>query len=113
MDSSEVLSVLGNKYNPEILDASQEPKSAQQLSDELDIPIATCYRRVEELVEMDLLEVSDKTLSDQGRTMKLYESSVSGIEIDFTGDGEPEIDMKDTKSSAQIISDVWGDLKND
>ncbi|MFB6153611.1 MAG: ArsR family transcriptional regulator, partial [Halodesulfurarchaeum sp.] len=41
MDPAEVLRVLGNKYNAEILQATNTPKSAQELSDELDIPIAT------------------------------------------------------------------------
>ena len=39
MDPVELLSTLGNKYNPEILQTTYEPKSAQELSEELDIPI--------------------------------------------------------------------------
>ncbi|ELY34960.1 hypothetical protein C497_14512 [Halalkalicoccus jeotgali B3] len=49
MYSVDVLLALGNEYNAEILGATDEPRSAQALSDELDIPIATCYRRLEQL----------------------------------------------------------------
>ena len=59
-----MLRVLGNEYNPQILSFAHEPRSAQELSDELDVPIATCYRRIEELQEADLLEHHDRVLSD-------------------------------------------------
>ena len=45
MASLDVLRALGNEYNPEILQATHEPRSAQDLSEELGVPIATCYRR--------------------------------------------------------------------
>src|SRR6056297_4326858 len=83
MASDEILEVLGNKYNPEILDAAGEPKSAQDLSDQLDVPIATCYRRINELEEADLLELHDRPLSDEHRRVKVYRRKVDGVEVDF------------------------------
>ena len=62
-DDEEIIEVLGNKYNPEILDAAGEPKSAQELSDQLGVPIATCYRRINELEDTELLELHDRPLS--------------------------------------------------
>lgn len=52
----EPLRILGREYSMEILGATREPKSATRLSDSLDIPIATCYRRVGELTAVGLLE---------------------------------------------------------
>jgi DNA-binding Lrp family transcriptional regulator len=43
--------VLGRKYSVDILRAANEPRSVSWLSQQLDIPIATCYRRVKELSE--------------------------------------------------------------
>src|SRR6056297_1913270 len=60
MTSEDLIEVLGNKYNTEILSATTDPKSAQDLSDELDVPIATCYRRINELTETNLLELHDR-----------------------------------------------------
>jgi len=50
--STEAVEVLGRKYSVDILRAAREPRSVSWLSQELDIPIATCYRRVKELSEI-------------------------------------------------------------
>ena len=55
MESDRTLEALGNEYNPDILRAADEAYSAQEFSDMLDIPIATCYRRIEELTGAGLL----------------------------------------------------------
>lgn len=83
MEGEEIIGVLGNKYNPEILDATAEPKSAQELSDALDVPIATCYRRIDELTDAELLELHDRPLSDEQRRIKVYRRNVDAVEIDF------------------------------
>jgi hypothetical protein len=48
--------ILGRDYSMAILRATGQPESATSLSDSLDIPIATCYRRLDELVSVGLLE---------------------------------------------------------
>ena len=83
MSSVDLLQTLGNKYSAEILDATDEPRSAQELSDELEIPIATCYRRIDELTEYDLLELHDNILSDDRRRIKVYRRNVESVRIDF------------------------------
>lgn len=86
-DSSTVLSALGNKYSAEILAAAGTPKSAQALSEDIEIPIATCYRRIEELVDAGLLECEGRRLSEEGRRTNIYRRTVDELEIDFCGDG--------------------------
>jgi len=83
MASVDILQTLGNKYSAEILDATDEPASAQELSDELGIPIATCYRRIDELTEHDLLELHDNILSDDRRRIKVYRRNVEEVRVDF------------------------------
>jgi DNA-binding transcriptional ArsR family regulator len=83
MASVDILQTLGNKYSAEILDATDEPQSAQELSDQLGIPIATCYRRIDELTEHNLLELHDNILSDDRRRIKVYRRNVDTVEIDF------------------------------
>ncbi|WP_247005816.1 winged helix-turn-helix domain-containing protein [Halorientalis litorea] len=84
MPPAELLRALGNKYSAEILDATDEPLSAQTLSEELDIPIATCYRRIDELTDHDLLELHDSVLSDDRRRIKVYRRNVDEVTIDFS-----------------------------
>ena len=86
-DSSTVLAALGNKYSADILAAAGTPKSAQALSEEIEIPIATCYRRIEELVEAGLLECEGRQLSTEGRRTNIYRRTLDELEIDFSSDG--------------------------
>lgn len=110
MEAVELLRVLGNKYNAEILRATSEPKSAQELSEELEIPIATSYRRIEELTEIDLLELSGREFSDEGRRTKVYRRNVNQLEIAF-GEESVEVSVEDRQDVDNSLADVWRDLK--
>jgi predicted ArsR family transcriptional regulator len=110
MEAVELLRVLGNKYNAEILRATNEPKSAQELSDELEIPIATSYRRIEELTEAELLELSGREFSDEGRRTKVYRRNVDSLEIAF-GKENIDVSVDDRPDVDNSLADVWRDLK--
>lgn len=105
MASDEIIEVLGNKYNPEILEATGEPKSAQELSDQLDVPIATCYRRIEELTEADLLELHDRPLSEEHRRIKVYRRCIDEIAIEFR-DGL-SVDLEQRSDITNKLDEVW------
>ena len=109
-DPAAVLESLGNKYNPEILDATDEPKSAQELSDELDVPIATCYRRIDELTELDLLELHDEVLSDDRRRVKVYRRNVESISIEFGDD--IAVDIEERAEVTNRLDEVWRTLSD-
>lgn len=111
MASVEVLEVLGNKYNPEILQAAYEPKSAQDLSEMLDVPIATCYRRIEELSEVDLLQLHDRPLSDQHRRVKVYRRKVDEVNIHFE-DGDCRVAVQERSEVKSKLDDVWRSLSH-
>jgi len=108
MASAEVLQTLGNKYSAEILDATDEARSAQELSDELGIPIATCYRRIDELTEHDLLELHDNILSDDRRRIKVYRRNVDSVSIDF--DDNLVIDIQDRSDVTNTLDEAWRTL---
>ena len=105
MATDELIEVLGNKYNTEILAATSEPKSAQELSDELGVPIATCYRRINELTQTDLLELHDRPLSDEHRRIKVYRRNVDQIEIDFKNGLSVEISERSEVKNK--LDEVW------
>lgn len=105
MASDEIIEVLGNKYNPEILDAASEPMSAQELSDELDVPIATCYRRINELTDVDLLELHDQPLSEEHRRIKVYRRCVDEVTIDFRND--LDIELEERSDVKNKLDEVW------
>ncbi|MFB6139579.1 MAG: ArsR/SmtB family transcription factor [Halosimplex sp.] len=108
MASAEILQTLGNKYSAEILDATDEPQSAQELSDELGIPIATCYRRIDELTEHDLLELHDNILSDDRRRIKVYRRNVDTVHIDF--EESLTVDIEERSEVTNKLDEAWRTL---
>jgi predicted ArsR family transcriptional regulator len=108
MASADVLQTLGNKYSAEILNATDEPQSAQELSDELGIPIATCYRRIDELTEHDLLELHDNILSDDRRRIKVYRRNVDTLRIDF--EESLTVDTEERSEVTNKLDEAWRTL---
>jgi predicted ArsR family transcriptional regulator len=108
MAPEELLRALGNKYSARILEATEEPQSAQEMSDELGIPIATCYRRIDELTDHDLLELHDNVLSDDRRRIKIYRRNVDAVRIDF--DQSLTIDVNERTEVTNKLDDAWRTL---
>jgi len=110
MASAEILQTLGNKYSAEILDATEEPASAQELSDELGIPIATCYRRIDELTEHGLLELHDNILSDDRRRIKVYRRNVDEVRVDF--EDELSVHVEERTEVTNKLDEAWRTLSD-
>ncbi|WP_436934208.1 helix-turn-helix domain-containing protein [Halovenus marina] len=108
MASEELLRTLGNKYSAEILDATDEPRSAQELSDELEIPIATCYRRIDELTEHNLLELHDNILSDDRRRIKVYRRNVEAVRVEF--DDDLSVTIEERSEVTNTLDEAWRTL---
>lgn len=99
-----LLGALGGKYAARILGAAGEPTSAQELSEALDVPIATCYRRIEELEDADLLVCEGEKTSDRGRRTKVYRRTIDGASLDLTG-GTPGLAVDRTGDRNGHIGD--------
>ena len=110
MASADLLQTLGNKYSAEILEATDEPRSAQELSDELDIPIATCYRRIDELTEHGLLELHDNILSDDRRRIKVYRRNVQEVRVDF--DDALDVHVEERTEVTNKLDEAWRTLSD-
>jgi len=108
MASVDLLQTLGNKYSAEILDATDEPRSAQELSDELGIPIATCYRRIDELTEHNLLELHDNVLSDDRRRIKVYRRNVDRVRVEF--EDSLTVNIEERTNVTNTLDEAWRTL---
>ncbi|QFU83355.1 winged helix-turn-helix domain-containing protein [Natronorubrum aibiense] len=107
-ESTAILSALGSKYSAEILCAAGTPKSAQALSDDIEIPIATCYRRIQDLVEAGLLTCEGRQLSEEGRRTNIYRRTLDEIEIDFSDD-QPSFSRKRRTEAKNRLRDQLED----
>lgn len=81
---TELIQTLGDKYNVEILSATSEPQSAKELNEELGIPIATGYRRIEDLTEVGLLTFEESILTDERRRRDTYRRQIDNITVQFS-----------------------------
>ncbi len=87
-----ILKILGDRYCTTILETLQEtPKSCIEICAETKIPISTSYRRVQNLHDLGLLQVSG-SISNEGKKYFLYKSKVKSIEAKF--DGKLEVKIK-------------------
>lgn len=93
-----LLAAVGGKYAARILAATAEPKSAKELSAALDVPIATCYRRIGDLEDAGLLVCEGRETSDRGRRTKVYRRAIAGLELDLA-DGTPTLSLDPTEHS--------------
>ncbi|UTF55514.1 winged helix-turn-helix domain-containing protein [Natronosalvus rutilus] len=103
-ESDALLSALGSKYSAEILCAAGTPKSAQALSEDIEVPIATCYRRIEELVDAGLLECEGRKLSNEGRRTNIYRRTLDEIEVDFSSE-RPQFSQKRRTEAKNRLQD--------
>jgi predicted ArsR family transcriptional regulator len=102
--ATSVLTALGSKYSAEILCAARTPTSAQELADELDVPIATCYRRIEELESVGLLQCEGRQLSGEGRRTNVYRRTLDQFAIEFSGD-RPHLSTEDRSAAKNEIQE--------
>ncbi len=109
--SDELLELLGRERVRQILAAtSREPLSARALSGELDVARSTIYRRVEEMVDNDLL-VERTRIEPDGSHHSVYEANVDHLDVDIV-DGRIEVSVHVREDAAQRFSRIWNDIRD-
>jgi predicted ArsR family transcriptional regulator len=84
MHALETSRLLTEEYSAKILLATMgKPRSAFELSDNLGIPIAACYRKINILEGAGLLFCSERRLTQAGKRISMYKSRVKNAQIIF------------------------------
>ena len=103
---SDFLELLGNKYVDEILSlTSIKECSAFELSKELNIPLATVYRKLKLLENSEMIENVKTTINLSGNEEKYYRCMVNEATVSFH-DGKFSIDLKRMNHINKILR-VW------
>jgi hypothetical protein len=108
-DPSAVIGALGQKYSVDIMGATHEPRSAQELSDSLDVPVATSYRRINDLDEVGLLEHVDSVLTEERNRTDVYRREVDAIRIEF-GSGSVSVTVDERSGVELALDEAWRSL---
>ena len=86
------------------------PRSAQEISRKFGIPIAACYRRIRDLQNVGLLELKEKRLSQEGKRVSFYLSSVKNAYVFFEG-GRLRVKFELKTGGADQYGDDWHDIE--
>lgn len=108
--SRAVLELLGDEFAQDILAAvSESPKSAKQLSDELEVAQSTVYRRVERLEAHDLL-LERTRIKNDGSHHSVYEANFDGINVSLEA-GRFRVDVEISETPADRFTKLWADIR--
>lgn len=109
-DGTDLLGLLGDKYVQAILAAtSVEPMSAKELSEELNADVSTIYRRVDDMLEYDLV-VERTQIVEDGSHHSVYHANVNHVDIDID-DGEFTVNIEVRESPADRFTRIWDDIR--
>ncbi|AGN26711.1 helix-turn-helix domain-containing protein [Candidatus Methanomassiliicoccus intestinalis] len=88
MHALETSKLLTEEYSAKILLALMgRPKSALELSDKLDIPIAACYRKINLLESAGLICCEERKLTRAGKRVNMYKARVKSASIAMERNG--------------------------
>ena len=107
----ELLELLGQERVRQVLAAtSREPMSVKELSDECDVALSTIYRRVEEMVDYDLL-VERTQIEPDGSHHSVFAANIDHLDVDID-DGTIDVSVHVREDAARRFSRIWSDIRD-
>lgn len=108
----EILDMIGDPRAREILiSISREPRSANDLADELGYAASTVYRRLDDLEEQDLV-TSETKIARDGNHFQEYRCNFESTLISIDDD-EYEVRIFRRDNLPDRFSQLWDDLSRD
>lgn len=103
---AEVLSLLGDEHVRAILSAtSEQPMSVKSLTDHCDASLPTLYRRIERLLECEMLVERVEVAAD-GNHFRTYEARVEHVSVDIV-DGEIDVECSTDEDAVDRFTRFW------
>lgn len=105
-DVETVVGLLDDDYARDILAAaSEQRRSAKELAETIDASLPTVYRRVDDLVDADLLTEETELRSD-GNHHSVYVTTLQRVELDLE-EGTYEMQLERTRDVADRFTDMY------
>jgi DNA-binding transcriptional ArsR family regulator len=107
----EVLELLGDEYVRAILTAtSDEPMSAKAISEATGMSLPTVYRRVDDLLELDLV-IEQTRVDVDGHHYTVYRPAIHRVTVDV--DAELSATVEYREDAVDRFTRVWRDIRGD
>lgn len=104
--SNQLLVLLGDDAVRGILTATdRSPMSAQMLDQRCDASLTTIYRRLEDLLEHQLLQVETAVRPD-GNHYKLYEANLDHLNVTLS-DGDFDVELAKRDDAPDRFRGIW------
>lgn len=110
MEAFEAGKLLTDGYSLRILAAvSYKSKGAQEVSEEYNIPIAACYRRIKDLESAGLIVMTSKILNQRGKRVSTYMSMLKCAEMQYIN-GHMRVKVNLKTGGADRYGTDWHDI---
>ena len=107
MDPIEASKIITDEYAAKILVATyKKPMTAIELSRDLNIPIAACYRRLKELESMKLVACIERRLTRKGKRISVYQSLLKNAYI-FFENGKIRVRFEFSSGATENFGGDW------
>ena len=104
-----VLDTIGDEKARDVLAAvSEEPRSARELGESLDMSLPTVYRRIETLEENDLVR-SETYVAEDGNHYDVYESNFDSTVIRLENE-QYDVRIYRKENVPDRFASLWNDL---
>ena len=111
MEVLDLVKLLSDRNIIKILSLTfKHSRSAHELSEQLGIPVAVCYKKINKLSHMGLIKCVEKKPSGKGRCVNLFRSQVKSAYI-FFDKGSLRVRMELTQVNDNIYDKSWDVLK--
>jgi DNA-binding Lrp family transcriptional regulator len=102
---------LADEYSRKIiLSAIPAAKSVEDMSRENDIPLSTCYRRVHELLDAQILVVQRIIVTPDGKKYELLRSAYRSVTVSFDG-GVLRVEAVINEDVSEKLRRLWLSMK--
>ena len=102
---------LADEYSRKIiLSAIPKAKSVEDMSRENDIPLSTCYRRVHELLDSQILLVEKIIVTPDGKKYELLRSAYRSVNVSFEG-GVIKVEAQINEDVAEKLRRLWMSMR--
>lgn len=90
--------------------ASEQPRSASEIADELGVSDQTVYRRIDELLDLDLVQ-EHRRIGENGNQYIEYETMLDAVTFAIDGGGY-DVDLRMRQDLTDDFEAMWSDLES-